>query len=255
MSDKTKTTATTGADDGVLAKCGSCQAEQPATHKCCVECGETMAKAAQAEYEAALGALGAFSKAQTELSDQPTVTAGDHTAGEDLLLKARSTAGIEDLEAKMAEHLIKSQGAISDLIMAALVEARSGRRDLGVLADVMAKAITAGLKAHRDEYLGAIAALTARFDTWETTPGRSRTAQIDPMAKSLHTSSGGEKDDTLSGEPLIKAIVGAGVDRKLNEQDVTEASHYARRNMSLKAISEQFPALGARLTAALSPAH
>ncbi|MDX2165745.1 MAG: hypothetical protein SF182_01720 [Deltaproteobacteria bacterium] len=255
MSDKSKETAT-GADDGVLAKCGSCQAEQPAKHKCCVECGETMAKAAQAEYDAALGALGAFHKGQVALPDNPEVKAGDHAAADELLIKARSTAGVEELETAMAEHLIKSQGAISDLIMATLVEARAGRRDLGVLAEVMAKAITTGLRAHRDEYLGAIAALTARVDTWEGTPGRSRTAQIDPLAKTLHTPTGADpKDDSLRGEPLVKAITDAGIDRKLSEQDVTEGGSYARRNLSLKAISEQFPALGARISAALSPVH
>lgn len=255
MSQKTQQAAGTGAqptaDVPVVAKCGSCQTDNASTHKCCSECGEPLAPAARAEYDAALSAIGAFHKANTGLPKTVEVAAGDHAAADRVVTKARSAEGANADEVALVELLIGGQNINSDQLGALLGETRAVRIGLGELAGAMMKAFSTGFRAHEEKYTAAIAALTARVDGWESAPGRARSAQVGIVHKA-HTAppANPEQDDSPRGEVLVKAAVDAGVGKKLGTTDVTLTQQYANAGHSLLSIAAVDPGLHQRLTAA-----
>ncbi len=257
MSDKNKDTAAASTPDaGTLAKCGSCEFEQPAVHKCCVECGQTMLKAAQAEFDAAMGQLGEFHKTQLALPATPEVTPTDHSADADLINKARSTAGVEALETEMAERLISGQGITADYLAALMVETRAGRRDLGTLADVMSKAFHAGLNANRDETQAMFNDLKARVDLVLNAPAQSRVARLTPVHKAVVTPEGGppQEDRSLAGDVLTKCAIDLVNGGKLDPVEATLTQQYANQGHSLASLEQVAPRLHARLVAGMAAA-
>jgi hypothetical protein len=255
MSQKTQQAAGNGTqpttDTPVVAKCGSCQTDNAVTHKCCSECGEPLAQAARADYDAALAAVGAFHKANTDLPATVEVPSGDHTAAERVITKARSADGANADEVALIELLIGSQNINSDQLGALLGEMRATRIGLGEFAGLMVKAFTAGFKAHEEQYTAAIAALTARVDSWEAAPGRARSAQVGAFAKSnVQTPAAQQQDDSPRGDVLVKAAIDLGVAKKIGEVDVTLTQQLANAGHSLATIAEVNPILHQRLTAA-----
>lgn len=237
---------------GIVAKCGSCATDQPVTHKCCSECGAQLAQASKAAYDAALQGLGAFHKSQTGLADRPEITPGDHQETKDVIAKARSAAGVDPSEIATVELLLGGQNNNTDLLTAVMNDVRAGRRDVGELAGLFMKALSAGLRAHEEAYTTAIQALTQRVDEWEASPGRSRTAGLQPFIKANSTQPppAGTEDDSPSGDVLVKAAVQLGGARKLDPTDVTLTQQYANAGHTLRTIESADPALFRRLTAA-----
>jgi hypothetical protein len=247
-----KNPAADAAAAGTLAKCRSCETEQPATHKCCAECGETMTKAAQAEYDAALAKVGTFHKANTELPVVPEVKPGDHAKADETIAKSRAAA-TDPNEVAVAELLLTGQGINSDQLVTLLGEQRAMRIGLGEFAGLMAKAFHAGFAAHEERVMAKVDAMTAAFEAWRDAPGRTRAglAAVTPLIKAAVRPEVTPEDDTsVRGDLLIKAAVDLGVARKLGEVDVTLTSQYATAGYSLAAIATIDEALSKRLAAA-----
>lgn len=248
-------TATPAADDNLLAKCGSCQAEQPAKHKCCAECGEPMAKAAQAEYEAALAELGAFHKAQAALPDTPEVQPGEHGEADKVLAKARSGGDADGTELALAELLIGGQTINSDHLVALLGETRAARKDLGVGVGLMVKAFHAGLRASDERNTAAINALREEFSTFLNQPGRARSVQAATFHKALVQPEGGDgQDDSPRGDVLVKAAVDLARAGRIDPLEATLTQQYANAGHSLNTLAQIDPRLHARLSACLASA-
>lgn len=243
-----KDAKTEGGD--TLAKCASCETEQPVGHKCCAECGQPMAKAAQVEYDKALTALGDFHKANTALPPKPEVKAGTPDAAvAAVLAKARTGEGDESA---LVELLIGGQNRNTDLIVAHAEDTRAVRIGMGELGGLLAKAITAGFTAHQDLVLDEVKAMRAEFGEWKNQPGRSRSATVQPTAKSLSSVQTPSPGDELRGEALAQQAFNLAKAGKIRPDEATLTQYYANRGHSLTTLATVEAGLAQRLNAALA---
>lgn len=250
--------------------------ENPAGTKFCGECGEGLAPALAAEFAKDLGAVEALAKAQLPTAiafvDPADLGNADDDDPEKIvaaLLKGsvgHEVEGVEGVNVMDPEYLLKSIGALVD------AAARGPARALAKAIDamgaeilqlrqenrVLAKAQATNMRSLSALETGTLGAIVDQLEKLGAVR-LPRKAAVTVLTKSLSAEkpadlADGEKDESLRGEPLVKALCVAaerGAESGLSEIDVGMAQHWANRNYSLSQISKIDAGLGARLTAAL----